>query len=191
MSTPDGTQLVLGSDVGLVMMGNDGTVGQTLSNPPGMAGCSPVRWWDGTAATTLLASCSNNENQAQLWLTPMDGEAPTALTAPNGEVYPEDAWQLPAGTFVQTVSQCGDMVLAKLNADGTSSPVAVPDTDPKKSIQVIGVSGEDLIVRGFPSCGPGEALIDYDPAANTSTVLLGPPLTDGGVTTALTYPDQE
>lgn len=191
VSTPDGIQLVLGSDAGPVVMGNDGTVGQTLSNPPDVTHCSPVRWWDGETATTLLAGCTNNDNQAQLWLMPMDGGAPTALTAPSGEDYPQDAWQLPAGTFVQTVSQCGDMILEKLNADTTTSPVSVPDTDPAKSIQVIGVSGGDLILRGFPSCGPGEALMDYDPTANTSTVLLGPPLNGGSVTTAVAYPGQD
>ena len=121
----------------------------------------------------------------------MNGGAPTALTAPNGEDYPTDAWQLPAGTFVQTVSQCGDMVLEKLNTDKTTSPVSVPDTDPTKSIQVIGASGGDLILRGFPSCGPGEALMDYDPAANTSTVLLGPPLNGGSVSTAVAYRGQD
>jgi TolB protein len=31
-------------------------------------------------------------------------------------------------------------------------------------------------------------LFDYDPAANTSTVLLGPPLNGGGVIAALPYP---
>jgi hypothetical protein len=191
LSTPDGTQLILGSGAGLLVMGNDGTVGQPLSIPPDVTHCNPLRWWDGETATTLLVGCTNNDNQAQLWLTPMDGGAPTALTAPNGEDYPTDAWQLPAGTFVQTESQCGDMVLEKLNVDGTTSPVSVPDTDPKKSIQVIGVSDEDLILRGFQSCGPGQGLIDYDPAANTSTVLLGPPLTGGSVTTAVGYPGQE
>jgi hypothetical protein len=29
-------------------------------------------------------------------------------------------------------------------------------------------------------CGGGMSLVAYDPAANTSTVLLGPPVTRGG-----------
>ena len=37
------------------------------------------------------------------------------------------------------------------------------------------------------SCGTGQSLFDYDPAAGTSTVLLGPPVNGGGVISALPY----
>jgi hypothetical protein len=37
----------------------------------------------------------------------------------------------------------------------------------------------------------GGAPTALDPAANTSTVLLGPPVNGGGVTDALLYPDQK
>jgi hypothetical protein len=192
LSTPDGTQLVLGLDAGsVVLMGNDGTVGRTLS-VPGVNTCSPTRWWDGETGATLLVSCgSNGADQPQLWLMPLDGGAPTALTAPTRGVGDFSAWQVPAGTFVQTASQCSTYVLEKLNDDGTTSPVAVPGTDPGGSVFVIGVSGDDLIVRAAVSCGPGEALIDYAPAANTSTVLLGPSVNGGSVTTAVAYPGQD
>lgn len=192
LSTPDGTQLVLGLDTGSVaVMGNDGTLGRTLP-VPGVNQCSPDRWWDGETGATLLAHCNSDlMDQPQLWLMPIDGEAPTALTAPNTGEGDFSAWQVSAGTFVQTASQCATYVLEKLNADGTSSPVTVPGTDPGGSIFVIGVSGDDLIVRAAVSCGPGEALVDYDPAANTSTVLLGPSVNGGSVTTAIAYPGQE
>jgi hypothetical protein len=192
LSTPDGTQLVLGLDAGsMVVMDNDGTVVRTLS-VPGANYCSPSRWWDGETGATLLAHCNSDlMDQPQLWLMPIDGGAPTALTAPNTQGGDGNAWQVAAGTFVQTASQCSTYVLEKLNADGTTSPVTVPGTDPGGSIFVIGVSGDDLIVRAAVSCGPGEALIDYDPAANTSTVLLGPSVNGGSVTTAVAYPGQE
>jgi TolB protein len=192
LSTPDGTQLVLGLDAGSVaVMGNDGTVVRTLS-APGVNRCSPARWWDGGTGANLLAHCSSDlMDQPQLWQMPIDGGAPTALTAPNTQGGDFSAWQLPAGTFVQTASQCSTYVLEKLNDDGTTSPVTVPGTDPGGSVFVIGVSGDDLIVRAAVSCGPGEALIDYDPAANTSTVLLGPSVNGGSVTTAVAYPGQD
>ncbi len=191
LSTPDGAQLVLASDNGLVLMGNDGTVGGTLS-APGVKQCSPDRWWDGESGKTLLAHCNSDlMDQPQLWLMPIDAGAPTALTAPNPGKGDFSAWQVPAGTFVQTAWQCSSYVLEKLDTDGTTSPVTVPGTDPGGSVFVIGVSGDDLIVRAAASCGPGEALIDYDPAANTSTVLLGPSVNGGSVTTAVSYPGQE
>jgi len=191
LSTPDGAQLVLGSDTGLVVMGNDGTIGRTIAIP-GVIRCSPLRWWDGAPAKTLLAGCGSNQNdQPQLWLVPFAGGAPTALTAPNTQEGDLNAWQVAAGTFVQTAYQCGELILEKMNADGTTSRVAVPGTDAKRSIQVVGVNDDDLIVKAAPSCQPGEALIDYDPAANTSTVLLGGSVNGGSVGDAVMYPGEE
>jgi hypothetical protein len=191
LSTPDGTQLILASDADMVVMGNDGTVVRTLATPRGLNRCTPLRWWDGELGATALAYCGSNlQDQPQLWLMPIAGGAPTALTAPNRQAGDLDAWHVPAGTFVATASQCGELILEKLNADGTTSRVSVPGTDPNRSTKVIGVSDDDLIVRAFPSCAPGEALIDWDPAANTSTVLLGGTENGGSVTDALLYPGQ-
>jgi hypothetical protein len=36
------------------------------------------------------------------------------------------------------------------------------------------------VVVGHVGCGGGNSLVAYDPRANTSTVLLGPPITKGG-----------
>ena len=41
------------------------------------------------------------------------------------------------------------------------------------------------------SCGDGEALLDYDPTAGTSTVLLGPTVNCGSIVDALVYPGYE
>ena len=192
LSTPDGTRLVLGTASGLVMMGNDGTVGATLSIP-GQTDCMPTRWWDGNVGTTVLAKCDGTGG-SRLWLVPIGGGAPTALTAPNnqkGSDYGDvDAWQLPAGTFVQALGACGVIYLAKLNADGTTTPVSVPDVA-KGTIVVVGVNGSHLDLHAKLACGSGQSLIDYDPTANTTTVLLGGPVNGGGVIDAVPYPGQE
>jgi TolB protein len=195
LSTPDGTQLVLGTGSGLALMGNDGTVGNALP-VAGETSCSPVRWWD-NGAKTVLANCSAANQPQQLWLVPIDGSAPIALTAPitgqssndNGDV---DAWQLPAGTYVQYLGGCGAIHLGKLNPDGTTSPVSVPNVDPHHSIYVIGVHGGNLDLQAMVAgCGPAQSLLDYDPAAGTTTVLLGPPLNGGSVIQAVAYPDEK
>jgi hypothetical protein len=190
LSTPDGTQLVLGSDAGLTVMGNDGTIVRTISKPRGTDTCGPVRWWDGEPGTILMSCGPSPTDQPQLWLVPFAGGTPTVLTAPNMQEGDFSAWHVKAGTFVQTAFQCGELILEKLNSDGTTSRVSVPGVDPKREIDVIGVSDDDLIARAHPSCNPGAALIDYDPTANTSTVLLGGTVNGGSVGQALLYPGQ-
>jgi len=82
LSTSDGTRLVFGTSTGLVLMGNDGTVGSTLS-VPGQTDCSPLRWWDEKPSATVLATCDGAGGTSRLWLVPIGGGTPTALTAPN------------------------------------------------------------------------------------------------------------
>ena len=195
LSTPDGTQLVLGTASGLALMGNDGTVGKALP-VAGRTGCSPVRWWDG-GAKAVLASCLAAHQPQQLWLVPIDGSAPTPLTAPITDPASQDtgdinAWQLPAGTYVQYEGGCGAIHLGKLNPDGTVSKVSVPNVDPSHSIYVIGVHGGNLDLKAtVAGCGPAQSLLEYDPAAGTTTVLLGPPLNGGAVISAVPYPGQQ
>ncbi len=192
LSTPDGTQLLLGTAAGIALMGNNGSPGKALV-VPGETNCAPMRWWD-AAATIVLTSCTD-KGPARLWLVPIDGGTPTALTAPLGDQGPDygdsNAWQLPAGIFVQDNGACGNVYLGKLGAvGGTTTPVSVPDVDSTKSVFVVGVNGNDLQLHATASCGGGQSLFDYDPAANKSTVLLGPPLNGGGVLSAVPYPGQ-
>ena len=152
-----------------------------------------MRWWD-TDSTIVVAQCHNPDySESLLWLVPVDGAAPTALTAPSGEQDTIEgavnAWQLPAGTFVQALGACGHAFLAKLDGvGGTLSPVSVPNVDSHKSVVVLGTNGDNLMLQATVSCGTGEALLDYNPAAGTSTVLLGPSVNGGGVIEAVAYP---
>jgi hypothetical protein len=209
LESADGTQLVLGTanlgnqwvpttDNSLVVVRNDGTIGRTLPSPMPGAKCSPLRWW---TTQVLLADCTTLKTSAnQLWEVPLDGGAPTALTAVNSgqeddpafghDLGDTDAWQLPSGTFLQSEGACGTMFLSRLTADGHTTKVAVPGVDDNRSVLVIGVSGDNnrLVLRATMSCGPGMSLLTYDPGANTSTVLLGPPVNGGSVIQAQPYP---
>jgi hypothetical protein len=191
LSTSDGTQLVLGTASGLTLMGNDGVAGKALPIA-GQTDCAPIRWWDANS-TIALTRCGSSSG-SQLWLVPIGGGTPTALTAPNdGHKGPDygdlSAWQLPAGTYLQAEGACGVIYLAKLNGDGTTSPVTVPDVK-SGSIVVVGANGGDLDLQARAGCGGGQSLIDYNPAAGTSTVLLGPTVNGGGVIHAVAYPGQ-
>jgi hypothetical protein len=203
----DGTQIVLGtanlgnevvsrSDNSLVVMSNDGKIVRTLPSPMPKAQCSPVRWW---TSTVILANCTaERSSESQLWEVPVDGGAPTALTAVNsgqeddpgfsGDIGDGVAWQLPSGTFLQSTGACGTMFLSRLTPDMHTTRVNVPGVS--DSVLVAGVTGDKLVLLAKVGCGGTTSLLTYDPAANTSTVLLGPPVNGGGVTEALLYRDQ-
>jgi TolB protein len=176
-------------------MGNDGIISKTVSIH-GQKSCSPLRWWDGNRSTIILMRCTGTDSGGtRLWLVPVNGDAPTALTTPNdGQEGPDfgdgDAWQLPAGTFVQPVNPCSMMYLAKLNADGTTSKVSVPGVHTDRTY-VVGVKGDDLHLQISERCGGGgDSLVAYDTAAGATTTLLGPPVNGGGVMDVVAYPGQ-
>ncbi|MDT5070483.1 MAG: hypothetical protein QOK02_6638 [Mycobacterium sp.] len=194
LSTPDGTRLILGRPSGFSVMGNEGTISKTVSIR-GQKACSPLRWWDGNRSTTILMRCTGTDGSGtRLWLVPISGDAPTALTAPNdGQKGPDfgdaDAWKLPSGTFVQALGPCGVTYLAKLNPEGTTSPVKLPDVQ-TDSVFVVGVKGNELHLRARDGCRGGEALVAYDTAEGATTTLLGPPVNEGVVVDVVPYPGQ-
>jgi TolB protein len=145
----------------------------------------------------ILAHCDSDAGK-QLWKVPIDGGTPTALTAVNtsqeddpgfgGDLDDWVAWQLPSGTFLQSAGACGTIFLSRLTPDMHTTRVKVPGVS--DSIAVAGVTGDKLLLLAQVGCGGTTSLLTYDPAANTSTVLLGPPVNDGGVTDALLYRDE-
>ena len=80
------------------------------------------------------------------------------------------------------------MFLSRLTPDGHTTRVNVPGLS--ESVLVTGATGEKLVLQGQTGCGGRTSLLTYDPAANTSTVLLGPPVNGGGVTEAILFPEE-
>lgn len=199
LATSDGTQLVLGSASGLAVMSGDGVPGRRLPVPGKLSACSPVRWWTPTVVLARCGDAVRYTSAGQLWRVPVDGTAPTALTAVNsgqgddpgfaGDAGDTDAWQLPSGTFLQSIGACGTLFLSRLTPDGHTTRVKIPGVS--DSVRVDGVSGDKLVLTAKAGCGPGTSLLAYDPAASTFTVLLGPVVNGGSVTEALVYPGRE
>jgi hypothetical protein len=208
LASPDGTQLVLGAANGLAVVDNDGVVSRQLPMPVPLTGCSPVRWW---TSTVILAFCGDTSHStgvqcgttsrspgSQLWQVPLDGGAPTALTALNTgqqddprfgqDLSDTDAWQLPGGTFLHSDGPCGSMFLSRLTPDKHTTPVTIPSVS-DSFVLVTGVTADKLVLQASLRRGGVEGvLLTYDPAANTSTVLLGGPVNGGRVQDAILYP---
>jgi TolB protein len=195
LESSDGTQLVLSGAKGLVVMGNDGKVVRQLPSPLSNGECGVVRWW---TPTVVLANCTAAEFAGtQLWEIPLDGSTATALTALNtgqqdsgfgGDYGDGIAWQLPSGTFLQSAGACGTEFLSRLTPDMHTTRIDVPGVS--RSVHVAGVSGDDLVLLAKVGCGGTTSLLTYDPATNTSTVLLGPPINGGGVSDAVLFPER-
>jgi hypothetical protein len=199
LPTPDGAQLVLGTSKGLALMGNDGTPGKSLPVPGKLSTCSPVRWWSSTVVLSRCRGASRYSSAGQLWLVPVDGAAPTALTAVNsaqgddpgfaGDYGDTDAWELPSGTFLQSIGACGTEFMSRLTPDGHTTRVKIPGVS--DSVHVTGVSGDKMVLVAKAGCGGGTSLLAYDPAANTFTALLGPTVNGGSVVEAIVYPSRK
>ena len=207
LESPNGTQLVLGTanlgneivprtDNSLVVMANDGSIIRTVPVPMPEAYCAPVKWW---AATVVLAHCTAEASSGeQLWEVPLDGAKPTALTAVNshnnepgfeGNYGNRNAYKLPSGVFLPTAGACGTSFVSRLTPDGHTTRVDIPGI--RESAVLAGVSGDKLLVVGSVGCGGGTSLMTYDPVANTSTVLLGPPINGGGITCGRVFANEQ
>jgi hypothetical protein len=194
LAFPDGTQMVFGAADGLAVGSNDGVVSRKLAMPAPVTHCSPVRWW---TRAVILTQCHLSEpSGGQLWQVPLDGGRPTALTAVNsgdgdtpgfeGDLGDVNAWQLPSGTFLQSLGACGSSFLSRLTPDGHTARIDVPGAE--GSVDVVGATADKLVLQTRLGCGDGTALITFDPAANTIAVLLGPPVNGGSVKNAFLFP---
>ena len=101
---PSGTEFATGTGNGLKLVSNGGALIRNLPiHGTSANSCNPVRWWN---SGTILASCvPPNSGSPQLWLVPVSGARPTALTPPrrvsSGDLGDLDAWQLPSGLYLQ------------------------------------------------------------------------------------------
>jgi TolB protein len=183
--TPDGTELVRSTSAGMAVVLNNGDLVRVLASPNGYS-CSPVRWWSaGEVLSSCYAGSGPTPTGEQLWLVPISGSTPTALTAlvtPYGAVQRE-AWKIPSGTYVQDfVDACsGAWWLARLNANLTTTGIGVPGA--VGNVFVLGSYGDQLELVTSINCtqvGPPapmeESLLLFNPMTGAMRVLLGPGL---------------
>jgi len=186
---PSGIEFVTGTSHGLKLVSNRGSLIRQLPVPgTSVNTCGPVRWWnDGT----VLASCSPPGSAVpRLWLVPVSGAHPTALTPPrnsrtSGDLGDLDAWQLSSGLYLQAAGPCGVLHIFRQARDGSIKLVTVPHTSGDN--RVLTARGSRLLVQAPTDCTGSVSLLWYDPGKRAEQWLIRAPRNVLGVTIAVPF----
>jgi hypothetical protein len=190
--TPSGTEFVTGASNGLKLVSNDGALLRQLPIPGTSANlCFTVRWWD---SSEVLASCPPPDSSIdRLWLVPVSGGRPTALTPlrnprtdDNGDF---DAWQLPSGLYLQSAGACGVLQIFKQASNGSITLVTVPHTEGDN--HVLTALGSRLLIQAPTSCAGSVSLLWFDPGTRAVQWLIRTPATVAGVSIAIPFYSRE
>jgi hypothetical protein len=190
--TPSGTEFVTGASRGLKLVSNHGSLVRNLPVPRvGASTCNPVRWWNGS---TVLASCTPPGSAApQLWLVPVGGAHPKALTPPrnpsSGDLGDLDAWQLSSGLYLQAAGPCGVLQIFRQARGGSIKLVTVPHTNGDN--QVLTAHGSRLLIQAPAECTGGVSLLWYDPGKRAEQWLIRAPGNVTGVASAVPFYSRE
>jgi hypothetical protein len=186
--SPSGTEFLTGASNGLKLVSNGGALLRGLPiRGTGTNSCSPVRWW---TSTTALAECTvPNADGPQLWLVPVSGARPTALTPPrqvaSGDLGDIDAWSLPSGLYLQTLGPCGVLQVFKQAGNGSVALVTVPHTTGDN--HVLSALGSRLLIQAPTSCLGSNSLLWFNPATRAEQWLIRAPDNVSGVGAALPF----
>jgi hypothetical protein len=185
--SPAGTSLAVNGAKALEQVGNDGHVIRSLP-VPGNPTCDPVRWWN---AGTILASCwAPGHPASRLWLVPVSGVTPTALTPQRSSSGPDlgdiNAWSLPSGLYLQATGACGVIYIAKPTSTGAAATVTVPETTGNDNL-IVAADGSRLLVRAQTSCESSTSLLWFNPATNAVQMLMRAPAGTAGVIADVPY----
>ena len=185
---PSGAAFLTGTRSGLKLVSNGGSLIRNLPVPGTSANtCNPVRWWN---ATTILASCAPPNTAApQLWLVPLGGGRPAALTprraASSRDLGDLDAWSLSSGLYLQAAGPCGVLQIFKQARDGSIKLVTVPHTEGDN--RVLTASGSRLLIQAPTSCVGSNSLLWFNPATHAEQWLIRAPSNVIGVENAVPF----
>ena len=189
---PDGTRFVTGTSHGVKLVSNGGAPIRNLPVPRTSANsCNPARWWNGG---TVLVSCSPpGGGIPQLWLVPVSGARPTALTPPRrgsgGDLGDLDAWRLPGGPYLQSAGPCGVLQIFRQARDGSIMRVTVPHTVGDN--HVLTARGSRLLIQAPTSCTGSVSLLWFDPATRAEQWLIRAPARETGAAIAVPFYSRE
>jgi hypothetical protein len=191
LSSASGLTEVVNGNTGVELVSNAGGLIRRLPVPGASAklgGCLPVRWWSSGVA---LVSCTANTVifAPRLWLVPVSGAAPAALTRLRNGHGPDygdlDAWRLPSGLYVEALGGCGTRFIGKQAANGTVRVINVRGSSGNNV--VVATSGNRMLVREFSECFPSSSLVWFNPATGSVRNALIAPAGGDGVLSVVAY----
>jgi len=170
--TADGTELLVGGQHGIALLGNDGHLIRVLPAPAGAQGCWPATWWN---SSTVQETCNFDVSpRYAVLLQPVAGGQPEKLAGAS-TTYPlgfVNAWRYSKGTVLGEGSGCGPGRLDVLRHGVISTltlPAGVQDSPP-----VIGVDGDIITVQRVGGCpiSHEESVIAVNLVTGTTTTLF-------------------
>lgn len=187
VDSADGATLAVSGSTGVRLVSNAGGVVRDLP-VPGVdthSGCDPIRWWN---SGTVLASCypaSSEYGAERLWLVPVNGAKPTALTPDRdpsrGDYGDTDAWRLNSGLYLQSFGGCAAFELNKQAANGSIAKVTVPGTA-NLNTRVLTSRGNSLLIDASGDCNAsGNSLLWFNPGTRAEKWLFKTPAKALGV----------
>jgi hypothetical protein len=185
---PSGAGFVTGTSSGLKLVSNGGALVRKLPVPGTSANtCNPARWWN---ALTILASCAPPGSAApRLWLVPVSGARPTALTprrsASSRDLGDLDAWSLSSGLYLQAAGPCGVLHIFRQARDGSIKLVTVPHTAGDN--HVLTAAGSRLLVQAPVDCTGSNSLLWFNPRTHAEQWLIRAPAHVIGVASAVPF----
>ena len=171
---PSGTDFAAGASHGIKLVSNRGSLIRQLPIAGTSANtCDPVRWWN---SGTILASCAPPGTAAQrLWLVPVSGARPKALTPPrnparSGDFGDLDAWRLSSGLYLQAAGACGVLHIYRQAPGGSIKLITVPHTNGDN--RVLTARGSRLLIEAPTDCTGSVSLLWYDPGTRAEQWLI-------------------
>ena len=166
------------------LVSNLGSVSGVLPVPVSRgASCAPVRWWqDGV----VLTECSGpGITGPRLWLVPVSGARPAALTPQRGLNGPDygdiNGWRVPGGgLYVQALESCGPPFIARANQNGTVTPLLIPGV-------VVAQAGQWLLTEQAGGCLGSTSLLWFNPVTHAERWVFRTPAADLGVISAVAF----
>lgn len=191
ISAPDGATLVAATAKGVELISNAGGVIRSLPIPGAAANtCQPVRWWSGSA---VLATCGTGNASIRVWVVPVNGARPTALTPQRGQGSRDlgdlDAWRISGGLYLQAAGPCGTVQIFRQAPNGSISLITPAGTTGNDLIGTVYHSR--MLLNAQTGCPGSRSLLWYDPRTKAEQWLLRTPTTEIGVMSAVPYYTRE